>query len=434
MKLIPVRLMDHARSDEGRKQLRYAGVVGRLRPARADPDPGPGTPRRSAAPTQLHLLDHRAAILTLPELLRQQVRRVEASTRTDNLRTQILGLLGGRHARRRRSPRARPTSSSSWSHDRCPVWSRASRLFVAQLVGFGIVWVGRYLILDRWIFKVTHHGEEPGEDDLDDAPRRPPDLIGRRSRIRLRPRRRPPAGFMPPDEGLALYEAGLDAAAACAGRAAARGRLLLRQVVDLPRRRGSRRRHGAVRPRPPPGLRGEPAGLGVARARPGRPRGGTHGHAAVVPAHDARRRARAVGGRGRRGLARRSASFWTTPSRCSSSTAATATSRPHRDYELWTPHVAAGRPPGHPRRVPRSGRRRSPAVRDLPAERSSRVASPRSRRPARSGCSTACRLTAGPGQRRAGSSAGVPARARGGRLGSATTRARRCRPRATQIR
>jgi hypothetical protein len=41
-------------------------------------------------------------------------------------------------------------------------------VIVAQLTGFGIVWVFRYLILDRWLFKVTHHGEEPPQDTLDE--------------------------------------------------------------------------------------------------------------------------------------------------------------------------------------------------------------------------------------------------------------------------
>ncbi len=40
-------------------------------------------------------------------------------------------------------------------------------VFIAQLTGFGIVWLARYFILDRWLFKVTHHGDEPTEDDLD---------------------------------------------------------------------------------------------------------------------------------------------------------------------------------------------------------------------------------------------------------------------------
>ena len=44
--------------------------------------------------------------------------------------------------------------------------AQAVWLFAAQLGGYGMVWVGRYLFLDRFIFKVTHHGEEPDEDDL----------------------------------------------------------------------------------------------------------------------------------------------------------------------------------------------------------------------------------------------------------------------------
>ena len=51
------------------------------------------------------------------------------------------------------------------------------------------------------------------------------------------------------------------------------------------------------------------------------------------------------------------------PSRSSSSTAATASNRPERDYAGWTPHVAARRPPRHPRRLPRPRRRRPPPVR-----------------------------------------------------------------------
>jgi len=52
-------------------------------------------------------------------------------------------------------------------HGKVSALVEAVAVFFAQLVGFGIVWVGRYLILDRWLFKVTHHGEEPTEDDLD---------------------------------------------------------------------------------------------------------------------------------------------------------------------------------------------------------------------------------------------------------------------------
>jgi putative flippase GtrA len=41
-------------------------------------------------------------------------------------------------------------------------------IFVAQLMGYGIVWVARYLFLDRLIFKATHHGAEPPKEILED--------------------------------------------------------------------------------------------------------------------------------------------------------------------------------------------------------------------------------------------------------------------------
>ena len=46
-------------------------------------------------------------------------------------------------------------------------WFEKLAVFFAQLTGFGIVWLIRYVILDKWIFKVTHHGDDPGEDDLE---------------------------------------------------------------------------------------------------------------------------------------------------------------------------------------------------------------------------------------------------------------------------
>ena len=45
---------------------------------------------------------------------------------------------------------------------------RGAAVFFAQLLGFGIVWVGKFLILDRWLFKLAsdapeHTGELIGE-------------------------------------------------------------------------------------------------------------------------------------------------------------------------------------------------------------------------------------------------------------------------------
>jgi hypothetical protein len=52
-------------------------------------------------------------------------------------------------------------------HDKVSDLVEAIAVFFAQLVGFGIVWVGRYLILDKWLFKVTHNGDEPSEEELE---------------------------------------------------------------------------------------------------------------------------------------------------------------------------------------------------------------------------------------------------------------------------
>jgi len=45
---------------------------------------------------------------------------------------------------------------------------RGTAVFVAQLLGYGTVWVGRFLLLDRWLFKLAgdapeHAAEVRGE-------------------------------------------------------------------------------------------------------------------------------------------------------------------------------------------------------------------------------------------------------------------------------
>ena len=41
--------------------------------------------------------------------------------------------------------------------------TRGAAVFAAQMLGFGVVWVGRFLILDRWLFKLV--GEPPEHSD-----------------------------------------------------------------------------------------------------------------------------------------------------------------------------------------------------------------------------------------------------------------------------
>lgn len=40
---------------------------------------------------------------------------------------------------------------------------RGTTVLFAQLLGFGLVWIGRFLILDRWLFKLAGTAELVGE-------------------------------------------------------------------------------------------------------------------------------------------------------------------------------------------------------------------------------------------------------------------------------
>lgn len=164
MKLSASALVEHARSPEGRKQLRYAGVsvvfvpVGQL---------------------LIQLLGYfafdrnyttasvvSAAILTVPNFFANKLFVWRDSSR-DKLHTQVIvfwvaAMLGVSLATLLTYLVERAV------HGSASEFGEAVAVFFAQLVGFGIVWVGRYLVLDRWLFKVTHHGEEPTEGELDE--------------------------------------------------------------------------------------------------------------------------------------------------------------------------------------------------------------------------------------------------------------------------
>ena len=106
-------------------------------------------------------------------------------------------------------------------------------------------------------------------------------------------------GFMPEDEGLLLHRCALQQAVA---GPAARGRHLLRQVRDLPRRGRPRGRRHRLHRRPPPRLGGEPGRVGAPRHQPRRPADRPDGHAAGLPPHHRGRRARGPGRRRHRHL------------------------------------------------------------------------------------------------------------------------------------
>lgn len=162
MKFSPAQLLEHARSEEGRKQLRYAGVSVVFVPV-------------GQVMIQIlgYLLDRNytaaslltSAILTLPNFFANKI-YVWRVTSKDNLRTQVTvfwvaAMLGVTFATTLTYFVGQLTKDKS-------AMVEGIAVVCAQLLGFGIVWVGRFLVLDRWLFKVTHHGAEPTPDEIDE--------------------------------------------------------------------------------------------------------------------------------------------------------------------------------------------------------------------------------------------------------------------------
>lgn len=105
-----------------------------------------------------------AGVLTIPNYFANKIFVWRDNSR-DGLKTQmtvfwIAAMLGTGFAM------GLATLADHLTADASKVW-QAIWLFIAQLAGYGLVWVGRFIFLDRLIFKVTHHGEEPSEDDLE---------------------------------------------------------------------------------------------------------------------------------------------------------------------------------------------------------------------------------------------------------------------------
>lgn len=165
MKVTATNLRNHARSDEGRKQLRYAGVSLVFVPlgqiliqvfAAFVFNDGTDTNWTAASIAS-------AAVLTVPNFFANKY-LVWKHTSRDGLRTQVLvfwvaAMLGVSLA----TLLTYFVDAAIDGHG----WFEKVAVFFAQLAGFGIVWLARYVILDKWLFKVTHHGEDPDEDDLE---------------------------------------------------------------------------------------------------------------------------------------------------------------------------------------------------------------------------------------------------------------------------
>lgn len=155
------RVLEHVRSEEGRKKLRYAGVSVVFVPVGQVIIQVLGQLVFDRNYTLASLVN--AALLTPPNFFANK-RFVWRNASRDNLRTQVLvfwvaAMLGVSFAT------GLTWVVEQWAHERGAL-VEAGAVLVAQMVGFGLVWVGRFLVLDRWLFKVTHHGQEPTADEL----------------------------------------------------------------------------------------------------------------------------------------------------------------------------------------------------------------------------------------------------------------------------
>ena len=161
MDLSPSGLLAHARSPEGRKKLRYVAVSVVFVPIGQVMVVALGLALGSY--TAASILT--AAILTLPNFYANKL-WVWKLTSKESQRTQILvfwvaAMLGVCFATGLTFVAERLTTDLSKV-------MRSLVVVAFQLTGYGIVWVLRFLLLDRWLFKVTNHGDEPEPEEIED--------------------------------------------------------------------------------------------------------------------------------------------------------------------------------------------------------------------------------------------------------------------------
>jgi putative flippase GtrA len=157
-------LIEHARSESGRKKIRYAGVslvfvpLGQIIVQLL---------KWGVGVYEVLAVFITACVLTLPNYLANKY-YVWRHTSKDNRTTEITvfwlaAILGTAFAMGFVAIAGTIVPDEPGSEI-----AHGIAIFVAQLTGYGIVWVARYLFLDRLIFKATHHGAEPPPELLDE--------------------------------------------------------------------------------------------------------------------------------------------------------------------------------------------------------------------------------------------------------------------------
>lgn len=163
MKLTPAGLLAHAKSDEGKKQLRYAAVsavfvpLGQIMVQIL---------RWVFGVNEVWAVLIGACALTIPNYFANKY-VVWRDKSKDNRATEVTvfwlaAILGTSFAM------GFVWLAGRWFPEESGKLVHGVAIFGAQLLGYGIVWVARYVFLDRLIFKATHHGEEPPQELLDE--------------------------------------------------------------------------------------------------------------------------------------------------------------------------------------------------------------------------------------------------------------------------
>ncbi len=161
----PSAIVAHAKSADGRKQIRYLGVSVFFVPVGQILIQLLGGRVFDGDFTKASIVS--ALILTIPNFFANKY-LVWKDTSKDRLRTQVLVFWFAAIAGVSFATGLTWLVEQQFTHVNGEVTNEEKfAVFVAQLTGFGVVWVARYLVLDRWLFRVTHHGAEPGEDDLE---------------------------------------------------------------------------------------------------------------------------------------------------------------------------------------------------------------------------------------------------------------------------
>ena len=163
MDLSTAGLMSYARTGEGRKKLRYATVSAVFLPFSQMLIQVFGLWLDNY--TAASLLS--AAVVTLPNFFANK-HFVWGITSRENLRSQVLVFWVAVMLAVSLATLFTHLAENAMADQTQLV--RGVAVFFAQLLGYGLVWVGRFLMLDRWLFKLAGDRPEHADEVIGEIP------------------------------------------------------------------------------------------------------------------------------------------------------------------------------------------------------------------------------------------------------------------------